>query len=112
MFAFDSTITNWYDGQMDYLRANNESIINIYGGILLDFLYAGEDSKIYIYAYNVTYNDVTHFLEGNFCQDDSYFSIELLHGQDTYSHITIIPEPSVMFLLGLGVIIILNKENK
>ncbi len=110
VFAFDSTITNWYDGQIDYLRANDESIVNIYGGSILDFLYAGDSSQIYLYAYNVTYNDITHFIEGNYCQDDSYFSFELLHGQDTYSHITMIPEPTTMLLLGLGGLIVINKR--
>ena len=34
LWAFDNTFTNWYDGEMIYLRARDDSIVNIYGGIL------------------------------------------------------------------------------
>ncbi len=110
LFSFDTTLTNWYSGQMSYLRANNDSVVNIFGGNLLDFLYAGESSQINLYAYDVTYNDVTHFIEGNYYKDNSHFSFELLHGQDTYSHIVVVPEPSTMFLLSLGYLLLRNRK--
>jgi len=50
VMSFDNTLTNWYDGQMDYLRANDESIVNIHGGTIFDFLYAGDSSQINLYA--------------------------------------------------------------
>ena len=110
LFTFDNSFTNWFDGQMNYLRANDDSIVNIYRGRLFDFLHAGESSQINLYAYNVTYNDITHFLEGNYYKDDSFFSFELLHGQDTYSHIVVVPEPTTILLLGLGSLFVIGKR--
>jgi hypothetical protein len=110
LFAFDTTLTNWYDGQMSYLRANDNSVVNIFGGRLLDFLYAGESSQINLYAYEVTYNDITHFIEGKYYKDNLHFSFELLHGQDTYSHIVVVPEPSTLLFLWLGGIFIRKRK--
>jgi len=39
-----------------------------------------------------------------------FFYFELLHGQDTYSHIVVIPEPSSIFLFSLG--FLLFKRSK
>jgi hypothetical protein len=51
--AYDTTITDWYDGIMDTLWANEACIVNIYGGNLEDDLAATDNSIINLYAYDV-----------------------------------------------------------
>jgi hypothetical protein len=98
---FDVTVIDILGGEMDILRTHDNSIINIYSCIL-DELHSYDNSFVYLYAYDVTYDDMTQMIEGIYYKDSSFFSIYLLHGQDTYSHITVVPEPSTIFLLSLG----------
>jgi hypothetical protein len=112
VFAFNTTLTNWYDGQMYYFYARDNSIVNIFGGRASDFLNATDNSQINLHAYDVTYDDITHVIEGYYYKDNSHFWFELLHGQETYSHIRVVPEPSTLFLLGLGCLLLKIGKNK
>ena len=105
LWTFDTTFTNWYAGQMIELRARDDSIVNIYGGVL-DTFAASENSLVYLYAYDVV---ITH--TGGFWDDGQvigkYYANDIsiifdLWGQNTYSHINIIPEPASILLLSLG----------
>jgi len=98
--AYDSTFTNWYDGEMVTLWAHNESIVNIYGGQLGD-LWAAEKSYVYLYAYDVTLDDTEYILSGRYYSSNNFFSIDV-HNQDIYSHISVIPEPATLLLFALG----------
>lgn len=113
VFAFDSTITNWYDGQMTYFVSNDNSIANIYGGILFG-LGSGENSQINLYAYDIQHHLTgghwdSGWVEGRYFMTNRHFEFDLW-GQDTYSHINIVPEPATILLLGLGSIIVIRKR--
>ena len=105
METFDVTVFDMIGGEMDRLYVNDESTVNIFGGTLYT-LEATENSMVYIYAYDVTYDPLAGgygngWLEGTYCSDDSRFMVSLF-AQDTYSHITVIPEPATFLLLILG----------
>jgi hypothetical protein len=102
---FDLSSADIFGGEMDGLWTNDESIVNIHGGTL-DWLGGFENSSVNLYAYDVTY----HFsgglhdegwLEGTYYANDNTFSFSF-YGDDTHSHITIVPEPTSLLLLALG----------
>ncbi len=106
--AFDTTITNWYNGTMDTLRPRDDSIINIYGG-MLDTLGATENSIVNLYAYDLAITHTGGFwddgqVSGKYYLDDTSFIFDLW-GQNTYLHINIVPEPASLLLLSLGSLI-------
>jgi hypothetical protein len=108
--ALNNTITNWYDGEMGYLLSRDNSIVNIYGGSL-NFLVPDENSQINLHAYDVTYNDLTHIIEGNYYKDNSHFGFKVFPDLNGYSHIVVVPEPSTLILLGLGGFFIRKRKN-
>jgi hypothetical protein len=132
LWAFDNTLTNWYDGTMDYFRAYDSSVVDIYGCNLTQSLWATEDSTINLrggslgrftsdangimnlYAYDVVHHTTGGFwdggwVEGKYLDSDEYFSFSL-KDSDTFSHINIVPEPSTLILVGIGGLM-LRKRN-
>jgi hypothetical protein len=126
LWAFDNTLTNWYDGTMDYFRVYDSSVVNIYGCNLTQSLWATEDSTINLrggslgrftsdangimnlYAYDVVHHTTGGFwdggwVEGKYLDSDEYFSFSL-KDSDTFSHINIVPEPATLLLLALGIL--------
>ena len=111
--AFDTTITNWHDGQMDVLWARDNSIVNIYGGNL-NRLGILENGLLNLYAYDVTYYETGgHYdrgwLEGRYVSSDQYFTFDFFE-PGTYSHINVIPEPTTLLLLSLGSFILIKRK--
>jgi hypothetical protein len=101
----DYAIANLYAGEMDTLLIKDSTVTNIYGGTLSMFG-AGSDSAAYLYAYDVTYhltggikND--GWVEGKYYSNDSAFSFSF-YTDTTYSHLTVVPEPSSLILLAFG----------
>jgi hypothetical protein len=106
LHTYDSTLTNWYNGQISYLLVNDNSIINIYGGKLWTGLGASNNSIINLYAHDVILTHTggywdTGQLTGIYNLNNQSFSFDLW-GSNTDTHIIIIPEPSTLFLLGIG----------
>jgi hypothetical protein len=111
--AFDTTYTNWYDGEMNTLWARDDSIVNIYGGTL-DTLAASENSLVNLCAYDIVITHTGGFWDdgqvtGKYYVGDIPFIFDLW-GQNTYLHINIIPEPSTLLLLSLGSIILIKRK--
>ena len=116
VYAFNSTTTNWYEGQMYYFLAHDNSVVNIYGGGLLIGLGAGDNSQVNLYAYDIQYHLTgghwdDGWIEGRYLVTNNYFAFDLW-GQDTYSHIRTVPEPTTLFLLGLGGLLLRTIKNK
>lgn len=114
VMAFNNTLTNWYDGQMTYFVTEGNSIGNIYGGRLLVGLGAVDNVQINLYAYDVVYHQTgghwdAGWIEGKYLLTDEHFNFDLW-GQETYSHINIVPEPTTMLLLGLGSLLFIRKR--
>ena len=114
LWTFNDTITNWYEGEMGYFVTHDNSIANILGGKILIGLGADGDSQINLYAYDIQHHLTgghwdTGWVEGRYYVTDNYFSFDLW-GQDTYSHINIVPEPTSALLLALGVLFLIRKK--
>jgi len=110
--AYDTTFTNWYDGQMDTLWARDDSIVNIFGGSL-DILWAAEDSYVNLYAYDVVVMSTggwydQGYVTGIFYSNHESFYFDL--SQVSYLHINTIPEPASLFLLSLGGLFLRKKR--
>jgi len=111
--AYDTTITNWYDGEMNYLWTRDDSIVNIFGGSL-DRFDPGENGLVNLYAYDVIHHTTGGYwdggwIEGKYLIDDSYFNFDI-PGEFAVTHINIVPEPGTLFLLGLGILLVVNKR--
>jgi hypothetical protein len=110
--AFDMTGVVMFDGQMDLLFTHNDSTINIHGGHL-GALASIENSSVYLYAYDVVHHPTGgHYdggwVEGNYLDNGLYFSFDL-GALETFSHITVIPEPSTILLLSLGGLLVRRR---
>ncbi|MDH4240782.1 MAG: PEP-CTERM sorting domain-containing protein [Phycisphaerae bacterium] len=110
--AFDTTITDWHDGTMDVLWVNDNSIVNIYGGSLEEMA-AIENGQINLYAYDIVHTTTGgHYgigqVMGYYYSDNSYFCFDL-GNLETYSRINIIPEPSTLILISLGLLFLRKR---
>ncbi len=131
LWTFDTTLTNWYAGQMIELRVRDDSIVNIYGGSL-DILGASENSLVNLYSGNLSrlgiednsllnlyaYDVVCYptgglydrgWIEGRYISSDLYFNIDFVK-LGTCSHINIVPEPTALILFGLGGLFLRKKK--
>jgi len=114
VWAYDNTITNWYDGEMTYFVVNNNSIANIYGGSLEAGLGAVDSSIINLYAYDIV---ITHTgghwdtgqVAGKYNLNNEDFIFDLW-GSDTYTHINIIPEPATLIFLSFGGLLLRKRR--
>jgi hypothetical protein len=110
--AYDTTVSDWYDGSMNVLWVNDNSIVNIYRGSLEEMA-AIENGQINLYAYDIVHTTTGgHYgigqVMGYYYSDNSYFCFDL-GNLETYSHINIIPEPSTLLLISLGIIFLRKR---
>lgn len=104
--AVDASTVNVYSGSnMGILAVTESAIAHLYGGLVSDYLGADDDSVIKVYGYNLhkistggTYGHGQVF--GNWL-DDTPFKIDI-YDTETYSHIILVPEPSMMALFAIG----------
>jgi hypothetical protein len=105
---------NMYSGTIDSLKISSLKEVYLYGGEINDYLRA--TSMVNIYGHDFQYNPLAGDYRGGqltgFWLDDTPLSIDLYYDDtpggpiiDTYPHIVLIPEPSTILLLGLGVLL-------
>ncbi|MHC4624367.1 MAG: PEP-CTERM sorting domain-containing protein [Planctomycetota bacterium] len=108
-----SAVINIVSGTIDHLGAIQTGRINLYGGIISDYLVGLDSAVINIYGH-----DLVKTVSGGpygygqvygFWVDDTPFTINL-NGADTHSHINLIPEPSSLALLALGGLLLRRKR--
>ena len=104
---------NIHGGDIDWVFANDSSLVSIRGGTF-NMFGAWNDSKVYLYAYNVTYyptgglkND--GWVEGIYYSNDIPFSFSL-YTDTSYSHISIVPEPSSLIMLMFGSLLLKRRR--
>ena len=112
--TFNTTITNWYNGEINYLLTNDNSIVNIYGGELDIGLGASDNSQINLYANEIQYHPTgghwdNGWIGGRYSISNKHFDFDLW-GQNTYSHLNFVPEPSTLLLLGIGCLFLKRKK--
>lgn len=111
--TWHNSLANIDGGTMEYLCTYGNSVVNLYTG-QWNWLVSDNDSKVYLYAYNVTYDPTggiygDGYFEGYFYKDNTEFDFSLLN-PGTYPHVQIVPEPNMLLLLTLG-IILLRRHN-
>jgi hypothetical protein len=102
--ALDSSRFNMFAGTMDIILLQDNSIVNIYGGTLGSLgIYTDENGLVNLYAYDVLYHfppsDIG-WMEGKYIGNGQHFSFYV--SEAGASHINIVPEPTTLFLFGLG----------
>lgn len=110
---FNFSTGDIFGGEMDSLWTNDYTVASIHGGTL-DELACFPESSVYLYAYDVTFHppDGTHndqWLEGKYLNDGTPFSFEFYH-DDCIPQLHIVPEPSTLLLLSLGVLILRKRD--
>ncbi len=119
----DSGTVNMFGGNVGLIEAWNHSTVNLHGGTISNYLlaYGTEDLVISIFGYGFNYDPLAGSYRGGqltgFWLDDTPFSIDLYYDDtpggpiiDTWSHITLIPEPATILLLGLGGFLIRKRS--
>jgi len=107
----NNATANIYDGDIECLFIQGNSIVNIYAaGDTLEMFAAGNDSVAYIYAYDVTFHFTgglsgEGWIEGIYISNDAPFSFSF-YNDVSYQHLNIIPEPISFLLFGFGTLLL------
>jgi len=110
----DNSAVNISGGWFDFVIVEDFSILNIISGHggLGDLSATG--GSINLYAYDVLYDPTGGYygeglLTGKYLSNDHYFDYDLHEG--TYSHITVVPEPISLLLIGLGGLFLRKRKS-
>lgn len=109
----DNAIGNIYGGEIDLLWSDDNSIVNIFEG-RFGILASRPESVVNIYAYDVTYHYKgglydQPWLEGKYIISNENFSFSF-YGTDDFEQVNIVPEPSTLLLLGLGIVALIKRK--
>jgi hypothetical protein len=113
----DSARANIYDGEIEWLFIQDNTVVNIHAaGDTLEMFAGGNSSLANLYAYNVIYHSTggvknEGWLEGKYYLNDQTFAFSF-YTEDSYSHISIIPEPTTLLLVGFGSLLMIRLKKK
>lgn len=116
LMSSDISKVNLFDGNINQLWTRDNSVANIYGGDI-DFITYEGSSLIYLYAQNVIYYPTgggewqnSPWVEGYYLQNNTHFDFLVPASESiTFSYIHVVPEPSTLFLLGIGCLFLKRK---
>ncbi|HIJ53263.1 MAG TPA: hypothetical protein HPP66_08935 [Planctomycetes bacterium] len=101
------SMTTVAGGTLGLISASRFGTVNLIGGLVYDYLAAGDSGIINIYGYRLTKIDTgghygSGFVSGEWL-DKTAFNIDL-SGADTYSRVILheIPEPATVLLIAVG----------
>jgi len=98
---------NIYDGDIEWLFTQGNSVVNIHAaGDTLEMFAGGNESLVYLHAYDVTYHPTggladVGWIEGTYFSGDLPFAFSF-YNDASYSHINVIPEPCTLAVLAVG----------
>jgi len=112
--AREFSMVNMTGGNVtDHISAFENGTVHLSGGIILDSLSAGDSGMINVYGYDLgksssggTYGDGYVWGKWN---NDVAFNIDF-YGSGSYSRVILIPEPSSVFLLFTGGILLKRRK--
>lgn len=110
----DSSSVEIIGGYTDNIWARDGSTLDVKGGAINGYLHASMDSIVNIYGLDLYARDSggawgAGLVMGRW-SDGTEFTIPLLG--DTYSHITLVPEPCTASVLGVGILWLIRKRRK
>lgn len=107
--------SNIYDGDIEWLFTQGNTVVNLYSaGDTLEMFAAGDESLTNLYAYDLTYHPTgglegEGWIEGKYYLNDAPFSFSF-YTQESYPHISIVPEPTTVLLFGLGGLLLRKRK--
>jgi len=109
----DLSVVNMVGGLVDRMGVTGAGTLNLYGGSVLDHIGVSASGIANVYGYDLVktasggaYGDGQVY---GFWSDGTGFTIDL-SGPDTYDRINLIPEPSTLVLLALGMLVLRRRR--
>lgn len=111
--TFGQSAFDMLGGHMDLLYVHDNTTIDIYAGSL-GALGVVDDGSVQLYAYDVIYYPTgggydRGWVEGKYLLNDLAFSFDL-DDLSTFSHISVVPEPTTLLLMGLGGLLLRKRR--
>ncbi len=100
-------------GLIQNLHGRESGIVNLYGGMITDHISANDYSFVNVYGYDLdkesTGGSYGYGQVFGYWMNNNPFVIDI-YDSETFSRINLIPEPSSMFLVGLGALFLKTKK--
>jgi hypothetical protein len=113
IFAVDNVIANIYGGNGSNLFAYDNSVINLYNSDSWNHFRSTQNAVLNLYAKDIIYYPYENVsggeLKGRYLLNNHPFTL-VVEDDNSLSHIIIVPEPSTLFLLGIGCLLLRRKK--
>ncbi len=107
----DNSFVDIVDGDFGTITVEEFGNVDIYSGVINALSATG--GSINLYAYDITYDPTGGYfsegeLTGRYYKNDNFFAYDL--HEETYSYITVVPEPCSILLFCLGGIFLRRRK--